>query len=101
MKTIYDIVKEKILSLGVEKLQLNEFYLLVENIKICNNDVVEVIYKDLIKMGLTPNASERICSSLAWKIRFTKRDARDIEKHLRNSGFFHREHYNLVINNHS
>jgi len=87
---IYDKVYQKLLELEFEKIQVSEFYTIVENMKIPKEEIVGLIEEDLTKAGLTATQVDRICSNLSFKLRWTHRDAKNVEKHLRERGLIHR-----------
>lgn len=88
---IYDKVYQKLLELEYDELTVKEFYSLVENIRIPKEKVLGLIEEKLLKMGLTTTQVDRICSSLSFKIRMTRRDARNVERHLREEGLISRK----------
>ena len=98
-RDIYQKIKDILMEQDIEEIPVPEFFKLVENMKICEDEIVDVIAKDLKKLNLPPVTIDRICNDLAWKIRFRRSDARVIEKKLRKDGFLSRHRFSyLVIN---
>lgn len=78
------------------KIFVNEFYNLIENIRV-NGDILNNIRLSLLKEGLTERQADRICSDISWKMRFTRRDSRDIMDDLIDMGWIRRKNYVIEI----
>ena len=96
---IYDLVYKKLLELNIKEINVSDFYQLVGNIKIPKEEIVLVLQERLLKVGLTASQVDRICNNLSLKLRWTKRDVRDIENHLREEGLILRKGYNSIVIN--
>lgn len=93
---IYDEVYKKLLKLDVDSLNVSDFYTLVENMRLPKVKALELIEEELLGIGLTVTQVDRICSSLSFKIRWTRQDARDVEKHLREEGLISKQGFNMI-----
>jgi len=93
---VYDRVYKKLIELETEEISVSDFYTLIGNMKIPKEDIVGFIEEKLFEMGLTTTQVDRICSNLSFKLRWTKRDAREIENHLRESGLLSKKGFSVL-----
>lgn len=94
---IYDKVYLLLLNLNVKEISAGDFYSLVEKIRIPKKQVLELVEDELLDMGLVQTQVDRICRSLSFKIRWTRNDAKFVEKKLREKGLIERENFNKII----
>lgn len=95
---IYDKVYALLLDKGEDKIRPYEFYYLVENLKINNNEILDMIRGVLSDAGFNEGNIERISNNLSWKLRFTRADAREIEKEMCKKGWICRKKNYIIIN---
>jgi hypothetical protein len=62
------------------------------------DEILGIIEQALIEAGFSSEHIERISNNLSWKLRFTRQDAKHIEKKLRKRGLIDREKHYIVIN---
>jgi len=95
---VYDKVYSKLQNLDDDKLRPYEFYSLVENMKVNGEEIIEVIQEVLYEAGFNKSIIERISNNIAYRVRFTRADARDIEKELCKRGCILRKRNYIFIN---
>jgi len=83
---IYQKVYNKLLETDADKLLVSDFYHMVENMKINYDEIMNTVEQTLLDAGFSPHQIERLSNNLSWKLRFTRHDARDIEKTLCKQG---------------
>lgn len=94
---VYEKVYNHLKKLNKDTIPCWEFYRYIENMKIHNGTVCNKIKKDLLAYGLTQRQIEVISRKLSYTIRFTRRDARDIEKALIQLGWIQRTKHNITL----
>jgi len=95
-ESIYDKVYQKLINLETKEISVPDFYRLVGNMKVPKEEIVGFIEEKLLEMGLTGTQVDRICSNLSFKLRWTKRDAREIENHLRERGLITKKGFSII-----
>ena len=80
-----------------KKIPLNEFYALVENIRI-NGDCLENIRQQLFNSNMIESQVTKICKSLFYYVRYTRADSRELLKQLIDLGLVTRKNYMIIIN---
>lgn len=95
---VYNKVYDELLKLDVDRIYKNEFYTLIEKMKIGVPDIVATIEQVLIDAGFNEQQIFRVSNNLSFKLRFSKRDARYIEKHLKENGNITRRGNLIIIN---
>jgi hypothetical protein len=95
---ICDKVYNKLIDQDIEKIRPYEFYYMIQNMKIDTSEIVDTISSVLLEYGLTDPQIKRISSHLSLKLRFTKADAKHIEKEMKNNGLITRKCNMIVIN---
>ena len=95
---VYNKVYSELLKLDADHIYKSEFYGLIEKMKIGVPDVIATIEQVLIDAGFNEQQIFRVSNNLSFKLRFSKRDAHYIEKHLKENGNITRRGNLIVIN---
>lgn len=100
-KKIYDELSEK--KLG--KIRPYEFYYMIENMKINSEEFFSTIKQMLVENGFSDHQIgkrdeelKKICQNLVYRLRFTRTDARKIEKRMEEKGLIKRNRNMIIIN---
>lgn len=96
---IYDKVYQLLLNLNVDEISAGDFYSLVERIRLPKEQVLNLVEDELLDMGLVQPQVDRICRGLSFKIRWNRKDAKFVEKRLREMGLIDRENFNKIVIN--
>jgi len=97
--SVYDKVLGKLKEMETPKIYSNQFYSLITNMKVNKTELICIIEESLKEAGLPVTQIERICDGISWKLRFTKPDAKAIEKHLIAKGEIKRVGCQIILLN--
>lgn len=93
---VYDQIKER----SGEKIYVRDFYHMVESMRLQDIDlysqVMEKLVPELQKLGLSQHQIESISNNVKWRVRFSRKDARDIEKVFIKQGLMKRSAASII-----
>lgn len=95
---VYKKVYNELLKLNADHIYKSELYSIIGSMKISVPDVVAIIEQVLIDAGFNEQQIFRVSNNLSFKLRFSKRDAWHIEKHLKENGSITRRGNLIIIN---
>jgi hypothetical protein len=94
---VHEKVYYILLNLETDKIRPYELYYLIENMKFKRDEILDMITETLELAGFSEDHISRISNNLSWKLRFTRKDARKIEKELCKRGLICREKNYIYI----
>ena len=95
---IHDKVYGKLKEKNVERMCVSDLYEFIERMHVCNGDSIQrKVCSLLLSQGLTPRQVENIRRSIAWKVKFSRSDSRQIIRDMAVLGLVERKHYYVYI----
>jgi len=94
---VYLKVYEMLLKQDNDKLRPYEFYYMIEQMKLNYDEIMGTIENALLKAGFSKEHIVRISNNLSWKLRFTRKDARAIERELCKRGLITRDRNFITV----
>lgn len=100
MCPVHQLVYDKIKMRSGETMYVRDFYHLVESMRLQDVDLYSQVMKKLVpelrQLGLSPHQIESICNNVKWRVRFSRKDARDIEKVFTQMGLMKRSAASII-----
>jgi len=98
-KLVYDLISSELDKSLRPYLYRPECFKLIENIKIHKCDILSVVKSKMKHYGFTDRHIEFFTMDISKRLRFNRRDSREILHRLRNKGMIKLERNNVYICN--